>query len=157
MYMKEHLHTVDTEVFLQYEGVYFCHLVYQFFFFLLLCVSLRSLLSLLELFRVSHLASTNFFKVFCITGLKLNTPALCLSNMFQSFRRVAYKALYSLTAGLQGAAVFSVSSAADYWPLGGAAQSNADRHTLHMLYHCNATQRRSSCMQTQLNQCGHPN
>lgn len=27
-----------------------------------------------------------------------------------------------MTAGLQGAAVFSISSAADYWPEGGAAQ-----------------------------------
>lgn len=57
-----------------------------------------------------------------------------------------------MTAGLQGAAVFSVSSAADYWRECGAAQENADRHTVHILYHCNATQRRSTCMQTPLRQ-----
>lgn len=50
------------------------------------------------------------------------------------------------TAGVQDAAVFSVSSAADHWPEGGAAQENADRHILHILYHCSATERRSTCM-----------
>lgn len=54
-----------------------------------------------------------------------------------------------MSAGVQEAAVLSVSSVADHWPEGGAAQENADRLTLHLLYHCNATERRCTWMQMQ--------